>query len=708
MSKNGADRHLLLDQIVGWRTANTTNLSLDHPEGNFVLDGLPGAAEYLIPDAGSTPQTIALRSLALESHERLLALDPVRDAVLRIHIPSGVIEPLRTIGGTGEQPRRLRRAQGIAVLARGGIVIADTGNNRVQIFSPPPFALLRVLGRVNGLGRPVAGPGIGEFHQPWGVATTACGDIFIADRYNNRIQRIRPDGAVEAFGAMRPESPTRLAIAPDGRVALLEAERDVVLVMSADGRESRSFAVSRPRSLAYDNEGLLYVGDAIGLIHVFAPIPSDGWYRSVGAGITEVAGALLDIAWSSSLGLVAVIQEPRKDPRLWKIDPHGGSAQGGALVTKALDSAIEHCQWHRVALEAIVPAHATIEIESFTTEEDLPDETVSADDFGQWKLCGTVTATNPDCLVQSGPGRYLRLKLAFRSNGRQSPVLQSIRVFYPRLSYLQYLPAIYQEDDESRLFLDRFLSIFQTEFDRIDHRIDEVWREFDPASVPESHLAWLAAWVALVVDPDWSPAELRDRIRRSFEAYRVRGTVVGLEQSVRDYTGIGAKILEHFRLRRWPILSAGAALDGATRLWSRDFYQRLQLSDYSRLGYFRLTNAPEPAVEALAWGTAEFTVFFPSDPYRAEAALRKVSAVVEREKPAHTMATLCPVYPRLRVGVQATVGIDTAVGAVSHLVLNHLATLNYDTILACSVVERQMRAQGASRRPRAGISTTLL
>jgi hypothetical protein len=80
---------------------------------------------------------------------------------------------------------------------------------------------------------------------------------------------------------------------------------------------------------------------------------------------------------------------------------------------------------------------------------------------------------------------------------------------------------------------------------------------------------------------------------------------------------------------------------------------------------------------------------------------------VEREKPAHTEAAVCPVYPRLRVGIQATVGVDSVVGGISHLVLNHLATLNYDTILACTETDDELAAHGASFRPRTGVTTRL-
>jgi len=42
-------------------------------------------------------------------------------------------------------------------------------------------------------------------------------------------------------------------------------------------------------------------------------------------------------------------------------------------------------------------------------------------------------------------------------------------------------------------------------------------------------------------------------------------------------------------------------------------------------------------------------------------ALDTVRAVIEREKPAHTVCQLCVIAPRMRVGRQCRVGIDTVV-----------------------------------------------
>jgi hypothetical protein len=56
--------------------------------------------------------------------------------------------------------------------------------------------------------------------------------------------------------------------------------------------------------------------------------------------------------------------------------------------------------------------------------------------------------------------------------------------------------------------------------------------------------------------------------------------------------------------------------------------------------------------------------------------------VIEREKPAHTMYHLCIVEPRMRVGFQARVGIDTVVaGAPTPSKLDDQMVLGTDVAL---------------------------
>jgi len=93
--------------------------------------------------------------------------------------------------------------------------------------------------------------------------------------------------------------------------------------------------------------------------------------------------------------------------------------------------------------------------------------------------------------------------------------------------------------------------------------------------------------------------------------------------------------------------------------------------------------------------------------YGPSDAEQKIGQVVEREKPVHTQAAICPLLPRFRVGVQSTVGIDSVVGGITRLVLNRLSTLGYDSILGCSPAEQKLRELGLAPRPVVGRSSLL-
>ena len=166
-------------------------------------------------------------------------------------------------------------------------------------------------------------------------------------------------------------------------------------------------------------------------------------------------------------------------------------------------------------------------------------------------------------------------------------------------------------------------------------------------------------------------------------------------------------------MRQWASLPAEQPLCGGLRLWSRGVYDRLQVGEHTRVGRFHLMDTPAPDLEPLTWGVNRFRVFFPANPYEAAEVAQKVQQVVEQEKPAHTEAIVCPVLPRLRLGVQSTLDIDAAVGGVSYLVLSsttatNLSTLGYDTILAGSKPEREMDELGVALRPHVGMNAVIL
>ncbi len=107
-------------------------------------------------------------------------------------------------------------------------------------------------------------------------------------------------------------------------------------------------------------------------------------------------------------------------------------------------------------------------------------------------------------------------------------------------SYIQYLPALYREDD----FAARFLHIFEDIFNSIENTVDNIPFYFDPAVTPEPFLPWFGFWFGLVLDERWSETKRRKLIKSAAELYRWRGTKKGLSEYLQIYTGVEPRITE--------------------------------------------------------------------------------------------------------------------------------------------------------------------
>ena len=108
---------------------------------------------------------------------------------------------------------------------------------------------------------------------------------------------------------------------------------------------------------------------------------------------------------------------------------------------------------------------------------------------------------------------------------------------------LKYLPAIYQEDEASRVFLEGFLSIFGSDLQDCEDRISEVPRCIDALSAPEDFLPWLVGWLALDIYEQMGEMN-REFIMNAVEIYKWKGTARGLKALVEMLTGGSCTIVE--------------------------------------------------------------------------------------------------------------------------------------------------------------------
>jgi phage tail-like protein len=293
------------------------------------------------------------------------------------------------------------------------------------------------------------------------------------------------------------------------------------------------------------------------------------------------------------------------------------------------------------------------------------------------------------------------------------------------------LPAVYSADEESRRFLERFLSIFQTEWDGLEQEIDDVARYFDPDAVPPGPaLAYLARWLALPLEGIWNEEQKRRLLAAAPSFYSRRGTAASLQRYIQLYlqnmSGVELtgqdhypRIVEGFRERQFYQLTVAnqARLGGGAPLWGPGIVGRLQLDVFAREGDVRLVSTGDPERDLFHEYAHRFRVFVPAAWIRTAVHERMLRRALDTEKPAHTGYDLCLVEPRFRVGLQSTVGLDTIVGAypVAHLACPHdqetppsqapRHRLGYDMVLAGEPTQ----APGVRLAPgaRAGIDTTI-
>jgi hypothetical protein len=154
----------------------------------------------------------------------------------------------------------------------GDLYVADTGHNRVLIYSATGVLLAKV-GAEGADGSP--GSGVGSFNDPQGITAAPSGYVYVADTGNNRIVKLAPDGAVAGeFGELGASSgklhqPTGVAVDAAGHVYVADSANNRVEVFNESGEYLAKWGVvgtglgefSQPTAIAVGCEGSVYVAD---------------------------------------------------------------------------------------------------------------------------------------------------------------------------------------------------------------------------------------------------------------------------------------------------------------------------------------------------------------------------------------------------------------------------------------------------------------
>lgn len=335
----------------------------------------------------------------------------------------------------------------------------------------------------------------------------------------------------------------------------------------------------------------------------------------------------------------------------------------GTYLLPLLDSNTPEMEWHRLALQVTIPDDTQIRLSYYASDRletvisgqliNLP-EFLSAPDISMADKLEQISGiwsrdlVNPrDLLLTGARGRYLWVKIEFIGSEDRTPVLRGVRAYYPRISLLNYLPAVYQHDLSSRDFLERFLSLFGTFLQGIEEKIDKVSSIFDPAVAHGPFLTWLAGWIGLNIDENWSEDQIRRLLTAAPSLYKKRGTREALEEIVAIYTGEKPLIVEYFQYKYLQELSE--IKENMTRLYGQNPYG--------------------------------FTVLVKQERVPDAAQVITLQRIIDQEKPAFTEARLVILQPWMYMDMHSYLGINTYLSELSLLRLDNKSAMPFSSVI---------------------------
>lgn len=396
----------------------------------------------------------------------------------------------------------------------------------------------------------------------------------------------------------------RDVIEPDDAAGFVLRGYDAALQATAAGALPRLVVVSHEgnQAIAFD-----LVHDAaasppalvLDPVEGFLPLRRYGGQRLVRAGLPSVQGDT-GLRYQSVGAWLPLMEQrrPRYQPQ-------------AALITPPLDGLEAALVWHRLLIDACIPAGCSVHIASRCADETTllpqlpftPQPTPLLRPDGSelpWLLDGPGANTDAtrgtgcwELLLQQVRGRWLQLRVELIGNELATPRLAALRVWRPRFSYLHYLPALYREDAGSADFLERFLANFEGTFTALEDRIASAAALFDVRSAPADTLDWLAGWLGLVLDPALGETRRRQLIAHALPLYQYRGTpqalrlalTLAMSECVSDADFMlpapsqrqpgGVRLVERFLTRRLPpallgetVVDTGPRLVAAGARWS--------------------------------------------------------------------------------------------------------------------------------------------
>jgi len=168
---------------------------------------------------------------------------------------------------------------------------------------------------------------------------------------------------------------------------------------------------------------------------------------------------------------------------------------------------------------------------------------------------------------------------------------------------IRHLPSTYQSNE----FLRGFLMVFQHIMNDTAITLDNMDKHFRPMESPSRFLPVLADWLGIHLDTLGGELEVRRFLQYAIPLYRYRGTAIGLRAHLAIVAGIAPEIMEGEAPYSTMLIEADGKAEAAL----------MDVGDKDN----------------------SFTIHFPVLRNKfSDTLIRRLSLIVQREKPAHTRA----------------------------------------------------------------------
>jgi sugar lactone lactonase YvrE len=205
------------------------------PGGNgYSGDGAPATAALLYSPNG----------ICLDDSGNLYIADTGNNAIRMVGAASGIIS---TVAGTGvasytgdggqATSATLNQPWGVAASAAGGLYIADQGNNAIRLVTSGTISTI-VGNGTSGFSGDLGPAANAQLNIPSSIAIDVAGNLYVADTGNNRVRKVNAStGEIVTIAGSKSES------------------------ISGDGGPANLAGIYGPYGLALDGQGSLYIAD---------------------------------------------------------------------------------------------------------------------------------------------------------------------------------------------------------------------------------------------------------------------------------------------------------------------------------------------------------------------------------------------------------------------------------------------------------------